>query len=102
MNRLQLRPFQQDCYNILFNDIMTWSGGDRRSAIVIPTGGGKTIICSMLALTLWREHGLRSIVVTHQKIIARQWEQTLARLSAQYEAESAIMIRRSNTVEPPS
>lgn len=102
MNRLQLRPFQQDCYNILFNDIMTWSGGDRRSAIVIPTGGGKTIICSMLALTLWREHGLRSIVVTHQKIIARQWEQTLARLSAQYEAESAIMIRRSNTVGPPS
>ena len=55
-NKVTLRPYQLDCIDFIKQSTA------RRKAVVIPTGGGKTIIFASYAL----QHNFKTLIVAHR------------------------------------
>lgn len=71
MDELPLRPYQEECITATFNDL---NAGLKRLAIVLPTGGGKTVIFSYIMRhwhTTWNLPG-RCMVLVHRDELATQ------------------------------
>ena len=69
---IQLRPFQQDAKEqVLF----AWSLGLQNVLLVIPTGGGKTVVFSDLLATC----GVPAVAIAHRQELVSQISMALAR-----------------------
>ena len=64
---LQLYPYQQKCVD----DVCAGFEQHRKQLIVIPTGGGKTIVFSSLAKK-WAEEGSKTLILAHREELIDQ------------------------------
>ena len=69
-NDLNLRPYQTECLQRIQDSTA------RRKAIVIPTGGGKTITFATHAL----RHNLKTLVIAHRRELIQQTKETFLKL----------------------
>lgn len=65
---LKPRPYQSEAIRALLNG---WTGANNRLAVVLPTGSGKTVIISHLALEMNRR-GHRALVLAHREELLTQ------------------------------
>ena len=70
MSRFNLRPYQERCVKAVWKGF----GERRRLLIVIPTGGGKTIVFSILASDLQPR---RTLILAHRDELLRQAQDKL-------------------------
>lgn len=70
MSHFSLRPYQQQCVQYVWSGF----GEHRRVLIVIPTGGGKTVVFSILASELQPE---RTLILAHRDELLRQAQDKL-------------------------
>lgn len=70
----KLRPYQTECLERIQNSTA------RRNAIVIPTGGGKTVIFASHAL----RHKLKTLVVAHRRELIQQTKETFLKLDSSW------------------
>ena len=82
-----LRPYQLDC----ISDIEQSTA--RRKVVVIPTGGGKTVIFASYAL----QHNLKTLVVAHRVELIRQTQETF--LSLDPSADVGIVMGKFNETD---
>lgn len=78
MTTLALRDYQTDCIDAVFGELRT----TQRSVVVLPTGSGKTVIFSHLAVQWQESHygkDARVLIVVHRDELVRQ---TVAKLHA--------------------
>lgn len=74
-DKLPLRAYQREAIDAVFE---AWSDGMRRPAVVLPTGGGKTVIFSHLTSEYAaRNKGQRAVILVHRDELA---DQALAKL----------------------
>lgn len=66
---IQLRPYQTECLDRIRN---AWRRGLQCSAVVLPTGSGKTVIFAELASRFIRDDGRRVMVLVHRDELAVQ------------------------------
>jgi len=66
---MHLRPYQREAIDAVFD---AWSGGMQRPAVVLPTGMGKTVIFSHLAMEFIEQHRQRVVVLVHRDELADQ------------------------------
>ena len=69
-DNFELRPYQNECIESIENSTA------RRKAIVIPTGGGKTVIFASHAL----RHNPKTLVVAHRRELIQQTKETFLKL----------------------
>src|SRR5512139_1568118 len=69
---IQLRPFQQQAKSEVLS---AWQAGARNVLMVIPTGGGKTVVFS----NILAEHPGPCVAIAHRKEIVTQISLALAR-----------------------
>ena len=69
-NNFKLRPYQIECIESIENSTA------RRKAVIIPTGGGKTVIFASHAL----RHKLKTLVVAHRIELIEQTKETCLKL----------------------
>ena len=67
---LELRGYQHECVDLINNSEAT------RKSIVIPTGGGKTVIFASYA----RKHNLKTLVLAHRQELIQQTKNTFLNL----------------------
>jgi superfamily II DNA or RNA helicase len=70
---LQLREYQQECVEAVNT---AWAEGNNRPAVVLPTGAGKTVVFSSLAVAEVNQHR-RVLVLVHLDELVRQSAQKL-------------------------
>ena len=70
LDNFELRPYQTECIESIENSTA------RRQAIVIPTGGGKTVIFASHAL----RHNSKTLVVAHRRELIQQTKETFLKL----------------------
>jgi superfamily II DNA or RNA helicase len=67
---MELRPYQTDTIDAVF---AAWDSGMRSPAIVIPTGGGKTVVFSHIIKRYMQENpGKRVLVLAHRAELLQQ------------------------------
>lgn len=71
---MKLYPYQEK----IFEEALSAFKSQNRLMIVIPTGGGKTVVFSHLVKTM----GLKTLIVAHTKELITQCEKTLQRVGA--------------------
>lgn len=64
-----LRPYQAECLDSIRG---AWQRGLQCSAVVLPTGSGKTVIFAELATRFIRDDGRRVMVLVHRDELAEQ------------------------------
>ena len=69
-HKFKLRPYQTECLERIQNSTA------RRNAIVIPTGGGKTVIFASYAL----RYKLKTLVLSHRRELIEQTKETFLKL----------------------
>lgn len=70
--KYRLRPYQQDC----IASVMDAFKKNKRAAVSLPTGSGKTVIfCELIRSVL--KNGLRALVIVNRREIAKQVRNTL-------------------------
>ena len=69
-NKVTLRPYQRDCIDYIKQATA------RRKAVVIPTGGGKTVIFASYAL----QNNLKTLVIAHRNELIYQTKDTFLKL----------------------
>ena len=69
MTALQLRPYQAEAISAILGE---FASGRRRTAAVLPTGMGKTVIFAHLIRRWLAEHGGRAVVLVHRDELAAQ------------------------------
>ena len=67
-SKMTLRPYQLDCISAIEQSTA------RRRAVVIPTGGGKTVLFASYAL----QNNLKALVVAHRIELIRQTQENLS------------------------
>lgn len=72
---LRLRDYQTEAVDAVFN---SWDDGMQRPAEVLPTGSGKTVIFSHLAVQFIERYGKRLVILVHRDELA---DQTLRKLA---------------------
>ena len=82
-----LRPYQQDCVEAIHQSTA------RRKAVVIPTGGGKTIAFASYAL----QHNFKVLVIAHRIELIRQTKETF--LSLDRSADVGIVMGKLNETD---
>lgn len=65
---MELRPYQKEAKTAVFEQ---WSGGVRRTLLVLPTGTGKTIVFAKIAEQCVRD-GDRVLILAHRKELLEQ------------------------------
>lgn len=65
---MELRPYQKEAETAVFEQ---WSGGVRRTLLVLPTGTGKTIVFAKIAEQCVRD-GDRVLILAHRKELLDQ------------------------------
>lgn len=73
---IQLRPYQTDCLAAIRQ---AYREGQRRIAIQLPTGTGKTVIFNEVALGALRKGG-RTLVIAHREELLQQAKDKLCRV----------------------
>lgn len=71
MDQLPLRPYQEECISKTFDAL---EEGKKRLAIVLPTGGGKTVIFSYLMRhwhTTWNQPGRCMVLVDRDELVTQ-------------------------------
>lgn len=66
---ITLRPYQTECLDSIRD---AWQRGLQCSAVVLPTGSGKTVIFAELATRFIRDDGRRVMVLVHRDELAAQ------------------------------
>jgi len=82
-----LRPYQADLKRAIEQ---AWCDGARNIAAQLPTGGGKTAICSRIV----QEHSGACAVLAHRKEIVEQWGIALAREGVRHRIIGPSELRR--------
>lgn len=72
---ISLRPYQSDLVTRIYNG---WSSGSRNVMAVLPTGGGKSLVVSEIALNAYRQNTALA-VIAHRKELVSQMSGHLAR-----------------------
>jgi DNA repair protein RadD len=68
MSNLTLRPYQTECIDALR---ASYASGHKAPLLVLPTGGGKTLVFSLIASSA-RDKGKRVLVVMHRRELLKQ------------------------------
>lgn len=66
---MELRPYQREAIDAM---VAEWSGGNNRTVIHLPTGGGKTVIFAHAIRERMAQNGNRSLVLVHREELATQ------------------------------
>ena len=85
--KVTLRPYQLDCISAVEKSTA------RRRAVVIPTGGGKTVLFASYAL----QNNLKVLVVAHRIELIRQTQETF--LSLNPSADVGIVMGKQNEID---
>ena len=86
-NQVTLRPYQHNCISAVEQSKA------RRKAVVIPTGGGKTVVFASYAL----QNNLKTLVVAHRIELIRQTQETF--LSLDSSADVGIVMGKLNQTD---
>lgn len=75
---IELRPYQEECVKRVL-DAYEWfrsehnpCRGDRGELLVLPTGGGKTVIFSAVINELNKRYGLNALIIAHRDELLNQ------------------------------
>jgi DNA repair protein RadD len=71
-NNPRLRPYQQDLIRRFWGEV---DGGKRKVLMVLPTGGGKTVVCSEI-IDQALQKGLRVLFLAHRRELISQASKT--------------------------
>lgn len=75
---MELRPYQADAYNALLDWWKVHERHGENPLIVLPTGGGKTIVfCKVIESFIKQYDGVRILVLAHRKELISQAEEKL-------------------------
>ena len=74
---MQLRPYQSEAVTAIRRE---WSEGKQRTLLVLPTGGGKTVVMSKVAEGAVREGG-RVLIMAHRGELLTQAADKLRRVT---------------------
>ncbi len=66
---VDLRPYQTEACNAILDE---WSGGHRKTLLVLPTGCGKTIVFSSVIDSNFRRKGGKALILAHRSELLSQ------------------------------
>jgi superfamily II DNA or RNA helicase len=71
----ELRGYQQEASDAVIN---TWAAGINRTAVVAPTGSGKSSIAASIAVRAHRDYGLDVALIAHRDLLLGQLADAVA------------------------
>ena len=72
-----LRPYQIEASNAVID---TWAAGINRTAVVLPTGAGKSTVAADIAVRAHRDFGLNVAIIAHRDLLLTQLSDAVAQV----------------------
>lgn len=93
----QLRSYQREASDAVID---TWASGINRTAVVLPTGAGKSTVAADIAVRAHRDFGLNVAIIAHRDLLLTQLADAVAQVDPTLPPVGIVQAQRNEADAP--